>query len=70
MKATSNDESRHLAAKNGWSREFAEGYADGRAARQRGTQSPKFPLGNLDEYRQGFLAGYSLVREKRCRGAH
>lgn len=59
-----------LAAKNGWSRDFAEGYIDGRAARQHGTQSPKYPLGNLDEYRQGFLAGYSLMQEKKCKGSH
>ncbi|MGB5082537.1 MAG: hypothetical protein WBO23_17550 [Burkholderiales bacterium] len=70
MKLASSEELRGLAAKNGWSRDFAEGYVDGKAARQRGTQSPKFPLGNLEEYRQGFLAGYSLVRERRCRGGH
>lgn len=67
MKFASSEELADLAAKNGWSREFTEGYVDGRAARQQGTQSPKHPLGNLDEYRQGFLAGYSLVRERRCR---
>ena len=70
MKLASSEELKDLAAKNGWSRDFAEGYVDGRAARQRGAQSPKYPLGNLDEYRQGFLAGYSLVRERRCRGEH
>jgi hypothetical protein len=70
MKLASSGELRDLAAKNGWSRDFAEGYVDGRAARQRGIQSPKYPLGNLEEYRQGFLAGYSLVRERRCRRDH
>jgi len=28
-------------------------------------QTPNYPLGDLDEYRQGFLAGYSLTRMKR-----
>jgi len=68
MKLASCEELEDLATKNGWSRDFAEGYVDGRVARQRGAQSPTHPLGNLDEYRQGFLAGYSLVRERRCRG--
>jgi hypothetical protein len=62
-----NEEFRDLAEKNGWSQAFAEGYLDGRAARS-GTQSATYPVGDLDEYRQGFLAGYSLTREKRCRG--
>jgi hypothetical protein len=68
MKALPNEDSRDLAEKNGWSEAFAEGYLDGRAARTRGTQSATYPIGDLDEYRQGFLAGYSLTREKRCRG--
>jgi hypothetical protein len=67
MKAL-NEDSRDLAERNGWSEAFAEGYIDGRAARTRGTQSATYPIGDLDEYRQGFLAGYSLTREKQCRG--
>jgi hypothetical protein len=63
-----NEDFRDLAEKNGWSQAFAEGYIDGRAVRTHGTQSATYPLGDLDEYRQGFLAGYSLIREKRCRG--
>ena len=66
MKVLSKDEFRDWVARNGWSDAFAEGYADGRAARRYGTQSPNYPLGDLDEYRQGFLAGYSLTRMKRC----
>jgi hypothetical protein len=68
MKPQDSEDFRGLAEKNGWSEAFAEGYVDGRAARTYGVQSPTYPLGNLDEYRQGFLAGYSLMREKRCRG--
>jgi hypothetical protein len=62
------DQYRDLAEKNGWSEAFAEGYVDGRAARTNGTQTSRYPMGDLDQYRMGFLAGYSLTREKRCRG--
>jgi hypothetical protein len=57
---------RDLAAKNGWSDAFAEGYLDGTAARKYGTQTPNYPVRDLEEYRRGFLAGYSLTRMKRC----
>ena len=65
MRILPKEEFRDLAAKNGWSEAFAEGYLDGTAARRYGKQTPGYPLGNLDEYRQGFLAGYSLTRVKR-----
>ena len=66
MKILHKEELMDLAAKNGWSEAFAEGYLDGTATRRFGTQTPSYPLGDLDEYRQGFLAGYSLTRMKRC----
>lgn len=66
VKILPKEEFRDLAAKNGWSEAFAEGYLDGTAARRYGAQTPNYPLGDLDEYRQGFLAGYSLTRMKRC----
>jgi len=68
MKVQLRDDFRDLAEKNGWSEAFAEGYVDGRAARTTGAQTHAYPVGDLDEYRLGFLAGYSLTREKRCRG--
>jgi hypothetical protein len=68
MKQPQSEDFRGLAEKNGWSDAFAEGYIDGRAARTRGSQSLAYPVGDLDEYRLGFLAGYSLTREKRIRG--
>ncbi len=68
MKILPKAEFRGLAAKNGWSEAFAEGYIDGIAARRYGQQTPNYPLGDLDEYRQGFLAGYSLTRMKRDPG--
>jgi hypothetical protein len=67
MAVSLREEFRDLAEKNGWSEGFAEGYVDGKAARTHGRQSSTYPLGDLDEYRLGFLAGYSLTREKRCR---
>jgi hypothetical protein len=66
VKVLPKEEFRDLAAKNGWSEAFAEGYLDGTATRRYGAQTPNYPLGDLDEYRQGFLAGYSLTRVKRC----
>ncbi len=69
MRVSTKEEFRDLAAKNGWSHAFAEGYVDGRAARRHGGQISKYPLANLDQYREGFLAGYSLIREKRCGAA-
>jgi len=68
MRAPLKDDFRDLAEKNGWSEAFAEGYIDGKAARTNGAQTHRYPVGDLDEYRMGFLAGYSLTREKRCRG--
>ena len=66
MKVSPKEEFKDLAARNGWSHAFAEGYIDGRAARRHGRQISKYPLADLDQYREGFLAGYSLIREKRC----
>lgn len=66
MKAAAKQEFRDLAQKNGWSHAFAEGYVDGRAARTYGRLVANYPLADLDQYREGFLAGYSLMRERRC----
>lgn len=66
MKATAKQEYRDLAEKNGWSSAFADGYIDGRDARMYGRLVAKYPLSDLDQYREGFLAGYSLTPERRC----
>jgi hypothetical protein len=42
------------------------GYIDGKDARTHGRQVAKYPLADLDQYREGFLAGYSLLPERRC----
>jgi len=69
MRVSTGEEFKELAEKNGWSHAFAEGYVDGRATRRHGRQVSKYPLADLDQYREGFLAGYSLIREKRCAAA-
>jgi hypothetical protein len=69
MKVAAKQELRDLAQKNGWSSSFAEGYIDGREVRMLGRLVANYPLADLDQYRAGFLAGYSLMREKRCGGA-
>jgi hypothetical protein len=66
MKAVAKQEFGDLAERNGWSSAFAEGYVDGRDVRMRGRQVAKYPLADLDQYREGFLAGYSLMPERRC----
>jgi hypothetical protein len=66
MRAATKQELRELAEKNGWSSAFAEGYIDGKDARTYGRQVAKYPLADLDQYREGFLAGYSLLPERRC----
>lgn len=66
MKAAAKQEYRELAEKNGWSSAFAEGYIDGKDARTHGRQVAKYPLADLDQYREGFLAGYSLLPERKC----
>ena len=66
MRAAARQEFRELAEKNGWSSAFAEGYIDGKDARTHGKLVAKYPLADLDQYREGFLAGYSLMPERRC----
>lgn len=66
MRVVARQEFRERAEKNGWSSAFAAGYIDGRDARTRGRQVAKYPLADLDQYREGFLAGYSLMPENRC----
>lgn len=68
MYASPKEDFRELAEKNGWSEAFAEGYLDGKAARTQSAQTPRYPVGNLEEYRQGFFAGYCLTKQKRYQG--
>jgi len=47
-----------LAEKHGWSLAQAEGYVDGESFRRRGKRPPNYVLIGIDEYCQGFRAGY------------
>ena len=58
MKILSREKFKVLAEKNGWSLAHAEGFVDGEPYRRRGKRPPKFVLIGIDEYCQGFRAGY------------
>ena len=58
MKVLSEERSKALAEKNGWSLACAEGYIDGESFRRRGTTPPKFTQIGIDEYSLGFRAGF------------
>ena len=47
-----------VAEKNGWSLAQAEGYIDGETFRQRGNTPSTYAQVGIDQYCQGFRAGY------------
>ena len=63
MNFLTQEKYRVLADKFGWSLAYSEGYVDGEALRRHGKQPPNYPLIGLDEYSEGFRAGY-FVRLK------
>lgn len=58
MKFLSKEKSKVLAEQNGWTLSRAEGYIEGERARKRGTAPAKYVLVGIDDYCQGFRAGY------------
>ena len=70
MKVSSQEMSKVLAGKNGWSLAQAEGYIDGETFRLRGTTPSTYAQIGLDEYCLGFRAGYyerqDTERQKRA----
>jgi hypothetical protein len=58
MKILSNEKSKVLAERNGWSLAHAEGYIDGETFRRRGKTPSKYAQIGIDEYCLGFRAGY------------
>ena len=58
MKVLSEEKFRVLAEERGWSLAHAEGFVDGESFRRRGKRPPKYVLVCVDEYSQGFRAGY------------
>jgi hypothetical protein len=47
-----------LAERNGWSIARAQGFVDGEIARRRGAAPSVFARVGIDDYSQGFRAGY------------
>ena len=58
MKILSREKFKVLAEKNGWSLARAEGFVDGESFRRRSKRPPNYVLIGIDEYCQGFRAGY------------
>lgn len=58
MKVLSKEKFKVLAEERGWSLVHAQGFVDGESFRRRGKKPPKYVLVCLDEYSQGFRAGY------------
>ncbi len=58
MKVLSREKFKILAEVRGWSLAHAEGFVDGESLRRRGKRPPSYVLVCLDEYSQGFRAGY------------
>ena len=58
MKILSREKFKVLAEKNGWSLAHAEGFVDGESFRRRGKRPPNYVLIGIDDYCQGFRAGY------------
>ena len=58
MHYLTKEKTKVLAERNGWSLAHAEGYVDGEASRRRGLKPSKHAQIGIDEYSQGFRAGY------------
>ena len=58
LKRVSREKFKMLAEERGWSLRHAEGFVDGESFRRRGKRPPTYVLVCLDEYSQGFRAGY------------
>jgi hypothetical protein len=58
MQILSKEKSKVLAEQHGWSLTTAEGYVDGEACRRRGKVPPAHVLVGMDEYSEGFRAGF------------
>ena len=58
MRVLPREKFKVLAEERGWSLAHAEGFVDGESFRRRGKRPPKYVLVCLDDYSQGFRAGY------------
>lgn len=58
MKVLSEEKTRVLAERHGWSLAYAEGFLDGETFRRRSTVPSMYVRVGIDEYCLGFRAGY------------
>jgi hypothetical protein len=52
------EKSQVLVEQYGWPLPSAKGYVDGETFRKRGEEPPVYPLAGIDDYSEGFRAGY------------
>jgi hypothetical protein len=52
------EKSQVLVEEYGWPLTCAKGYVDGEKFRKRGEEPPVYPLAGIDDYSEGFRAGY------------
>lgn len=58
MKILSEEKSKSLAERNGWSPAYAEGNVAGETMRRSGKALSMYALVGMDDYARGFRAGY------------
>jgi hypothetical protein len=68
MHVLSKEKFKVLAEQQGWSLTTAEGYVDGEAFRKRGKKPPAHALVGMDEYSEGFRAGYYARKPRGGKG--
>jgi hypothetical protein len=52
------DNAQMLSEQYGWPLPCAKGYVDGETFRKRGDEPPVYPMVGIDDYSEGFRAGY------------
>ena len=60
------EKSQVLAEHYGWSLTAAKGYVDGETFRKRRKTPPVYPMVGIDEYAEGFRAGYFHRQLSEC----
>ena len=58
MKVLSEEKSKLLAERNGWPLAYAQGNVEGEIARHSGKAISRHAMVGIDDYAQGFRAGY------------
>lgn len=58
MKILSDEKSKWIAERNGWTLAYAEGHVEGETMRRSGKVLSMYALVGIDDYARGFRAGY------------